>query len=69
MVSMAKKRKDPEKDAKGTVARTVRLHALLDKQLNRLAELHASEITSEIRIAVRERLERHSLWPPPELEE
>jgi hypothetical protein len=42
----------------------VRLHASLRKQLNKLVSTNASDLTEEVRIAIRERLERAALWPP-----
>ena len=43
----------------------VRFPKPLRKQLDKLCDRHASQIGEEVRIAVRERLERHGLWPPP----
>lgn len=43
----------------------LRLHHLLRQQLEKLADLNASDLTSEISTAIRERLERYKLWPPP----
>jgi hypothetical protein len=44
----------------------LRLHELLRRQLEKLAERNASTLTAEASIAIRERLERAGLWPPPE---
>jgi hypothetical protein len=43
----------------------LRLHRLLRQALADLAERNASDMTEEIRIAIRERLERAGMWPPP----
>jgi hypothetical protein len=43
----------------------LRLHDLLRVQLEKLAERNASSLTTEASIAIRERLERAGLWPPP----
>lgn len=59
-------------DSKPVVGRTpavsapiqVRFPTPLREQLDILCELHASQLAEEVRIAVRERLERHQLWPP-----
>lgn len=42
----------------------VRLHQSLRKQLDKLVEANASDLTEEVRIAIRERLEKAGLWPP-----
>jgi hypothetical protein len=44
----------------------LRLHELIRQQLEKLAERNASSLTAEASIAIRERLERHGLWPPPQ---
>jgi hypothetical protein len=43
----------------------MRLHPLLRQQLERLAERNATDMTEEVTRAIRERLEREGLWPPP----
>jgi hypothetical protein len=43
----------------------IRLHPLLRQQLEVLAERNASDLTTEVSIAIRERLEAAGLWPPP----
>lgn len=43
----------------------IRLHPALRQQLEKLVERNASKIATEISIAVRERLAREGLWPPP----
>lgn len=43
----------------------LRIHSLLRKQLELLKERHASTLSQEITIAIRERLEKFGLWPPP----
>lgn len=47
-------------------AMQLRLHEKLREQLQKLVDRNASTLTSEITIAVRERLQREGLWPPPE---
>ncbi len=41
----------------------MRLHPQLREQLERAVEQNASSISEEVRIAIRERLERLKLWP------
>ena len=41
----------------------IRLHPLLKQQLDALVDKHASTISEEVRVAIRERLERTGLWP------
>lgn len=43
----------------------MRLHDQLRAQLELLVERNASNLTAEITIAIRERLTREGLWPPP----
>ncbi len=40
------------------------LHPLLRQQLEELVKRNASDMSEEVRIAIRERLERAGLWPP-----
>jgi hypothetical protein len=63
---MAKPKKpaDPTPDRHKKKPFQLRLHRLLRQQLELLAERNVSDLTSEISIAVRERLERNGLWPP-----
>jgi len=63
---MAKKKPNIDKSKKASepVVRTLRINPVLDAQLMKLVELMASDVTTEIRIAIRERLERHKFWPP-----
>lgn len=42
----------------------LRLHPLIRRQLDKLKERNASNLTAEIVIAIREKLEREGLWPP-----
>lgn len=44
----------------------MRLHDQLRAQLEILVERNASTLTAEITAAIRERLERADLWPPPQ---
>lgn len=46
----------------------LRLPAPIRAQLELLTEINASHMTQEITIAIRERLERFHLWPPPRAE-
>ena len=56
----------PKKDRhKGSVPFQIRMHPLFRRQLEKLVERNGSDLTEEIRIAIRERLERAGLWPPP----
>lgn len=41
----------------------MRLHPLLRQQLDKAVEMNASSVTEEVRIAIRERLDRLKLWP------
>jgi hypothetical protein len=62
MLSVAKQ---PKKDRHKKRPLQLRLHELLRQQLEALVERNASNLTGEITIAIRERLERANLWPPP----
>lgn len=57
---------EPKKDRHKKKPFQLRLHSLLRQQLEILAERNASDMTTEISIAVRERLQANGLWPPPE---
>lgn len=65
MTSMAKdkKRSDGVEKKKPT---QLRLHPLLRRQLEKLAERNASTMTTEIVTAIRKYLEANGLWPPPQ---
>lgn len=63
MRAMSEKRK--KKDGHKHKLTGIRFHPLLIQQLELLARRNTSKVTEEIRIAVRERLERAGLWPPP----
>lgn len=54
-----------KKDRHKKKALQLRIHPLIRQQLEALVSLHASTLTEEITLAIRERLERYSLWPPP----
>lgn len=41
----------------------MRLHPLLRAQLEKAVDQNASSISEEVRIAIRERLEKLNLWP------
>jgi hypothetical protein len=43
----------------------MRMHELLRQQLEVLAERNLTDLSTEVTIAIRERLERAGLWPPP----
>jgi hypothetical protein len=43
----------------------LRLHPAIRAQLEKLTEVNASDLSEEVRIAIRERLKSHGLWPPP----
>lgn len=60
------KKPEPSTDRHKKKPFQMRLHPLLRQQLEILAATNASDMTAEISIAVRERLERAGLWPPPE---
>jgi len=62
---MANKKKTTS-DRHKRKALQLRMHALLRQQLERLVERNASTLTAEITTAVRERLEKHNLWPIPD---
>ena len=44
----------------------IRMSDRLRTQLDKLAERNDSSFSDEVRIAIRERLERAGLWPPAE---
>ena len=64
MHGMAKKKPGPKPDGPKRIPMQLRLHPLLRQQLEKLVELNASDLTAELSIALRERLERFNLWPP-----
>lgn len=43
----------------------LRLPEVFRKQIEKLCEKNVTTITGEIITAIRERLERNELWPPP----
>jgi hypothetical protein len=43
----------------------IRLRDDLRRQLELLADRNATDLTEEVTAAIRERLERAGLWPPP----
>ncbi len=69
MACMAKKKPNP--DGKKHAGRNLypgfqlRLHPRMRQQLELLAERNFSNLTDEIRIAIRKHLETAGLWPPP----
>lgn len=63
MQDMARKAK-PKSDRHKTTPFTLRLNDNLRKQLEKLADKNLTTFTAEIVLAIRERLERHNLWPP-----
>lgn len=64
-VLMAKKSDQPRKTTEQyrKPRRVIGVPEKLCAQLDVLATRHASDITEEVRTAVREYLERHNLWP------
>ena len=58
---MAKSSKN--KDRHSNKGFQMRLHPLLREQLEKAVSQNASSISEEVRIAIRERLERLKLWP------
>ncbi len=60
MSSMAKKNDRHKRPLTG-----IRLHPLMRQQLEALVDRNTSSVTEEIRTAIRERLEKNGLWPPP----
>ena len=46
----------------------IRLPEVFEPGLQHLADLHVSNITDEVKKAVREYLERNNLWPPSKAE-
>jgi hypothetical protein len=69
MIGMAKKK--PAADGKKPTGRNLypgfqlRLHPKMRAQLEALAERNFSNMTDEIRIAIRKHLESVGMWPPP----
>ncbi len=63
MLLMAKSGRKADRHKK--TAFTLRLEDRLRDRLEILADRNATDITTEIVIAIRERLERSGLWPPP----
>lgn len=57
---------DKDKPDRHSQARiTLRLNAQLQRQLEALVKRNASSLNEEIRIAIRQHLEKAALWPPP----
>jgi len=42
----------------------LRIHLAYRRQLELLVNQHMTTLTEEITLAIRERLEKHNLWPP-----
>jgi hypothetical protein len=59
-----KKKKRPDRHKQEPFQ--LRLHPLLKRQLEKLADRNASNITDETRVAIRKYLEENGLWPPSE---
>lgn len=66
MLSMAKKNPKQAEAQDRKPYRTVRVRGPLVKQLEKMMEARASDLTEEVNTAVREYLERAKLWPPSE---
>lgn len=64
-VTMARKPK-PKSDRHKTTPFTLRINDRLRAQLEKLAENNVTTFTTEVTIAIRERLERNNMWPPPD---
>jgi hypothetical protein len=62
MVMMA----DKKKPDRHKPSRITRVPDSMAKQLAYLCKRHESKLVDEVKVAVREYLERHNLWPPPE---
>lgn len=56
---------DKDDDDPAQVKISLWLHAALLEQLRKLKSRNASKLSTEVQIAIRERLEKFSLWPPP----
>lgn len=55
--------KKPEAESDRKPFRWGRVRERLARQLDKLVATNESDFTEEVNIAVRERLERHQLWP------
>jgi hypothetical protein len=64
LLGMAKKKAIRPGDRHVRKPMHLRLHPLLRQQLELLSARNASNLTTEISQAIRERLERAGLWPP-----
>lgn len=65
---MAKKKvgtADGKATKKRKPTRWARIRLQIAKQMDELVSRNSSDFTEEVNIAVRERLERQGLWPPP----
>lgn len=67
MGCMAPKKKPSDRHRKQQTQ--FRLHPEIRQQLEKLVRRLASTISAEITNAIRERLEKYHLWPPPEQQE
>jgi hypothetical protein len=59
---MADPKKKPDRHVKKALQ--LRIHPVVRAQLEKLVELSAGTLTTEITIAIRERLAAAGLWPP-----
>jgi hypothetical protein len=69
ILRMGKKKKEPSGDRHKMRARLLRMKDPMWDALEDLAESLGSDVTHEIRTAVRERLERYKRWPWPAQEQ
>lgn len=64
MALMAKDKRKEDRHKSEWRGKLVRFHPQMWEGLEELTSRNTSDITAEIRIAVRERLEKFGLWPP-----
>ena len=62
---MATPRKKPKELDRHKAARITRVPAEMAAQLDILCRKNITSMADEVKVAVREYLERHHLWPPP----
>lgn len=64
-VAMPKKKSQPGSGDRHKPARMVRIRTRLAQQADQLAEKLDQDFTQVVNDALREKLERANLWPPP----
>ena len=57
---------EPKRDRHKRKGMQLRLHPLMRQQLDLLVERNVSTLSAEIIAAIREKLAREGLWPPPQ---